>query len=382
MKTVTIDLGARAYEVRIGDGLLCAADELLPWIGGAQACVVTDDAVAPLYLERVLAVLAGKQTTTVVLPAGESIKTMAGANLIFDALLTAQCNRDVTVIALGGGVVGDIAGFAAACYQRGVAFIQMPTTLLAQVDSSVGGKTGVNHALGKNMIGAFHQPLRVIADTGVLATLDRRQFAAGMAEVIKCAVIADAEFFAWLEERIDAAFELDAHALAFMVEKSCAIKADIVRQDELEHGARALLNLGHTFGHAIETATGYDAWLHGEAVATGIAMAANMAARTGRISAADESRIVGLLLAAKLPVMPFGGVSAQEMLRLMRVDKKVLGGKLRLILPGPGIGRAAVVSDYPADALTATLAHFTAASTATVATTATTTATVAARKSA
>lgn len=366
MKTVGIDLGARSYAVSIGPGLLSAADEFLPWIGGAQVCVVTDDAVAPLYLARMLSALPGKEATTVVLPAGETVKTLDGANLIFDALLSAPCDRDVTVIALGGGVVGDIAGFAAACYQRGVAFIQSPTTLLAQVDSSVGGKTGVNHARGKNMIGAFYQPRRVVADTDTLATLDRRQFAAGLAEVIKYGIVADAEFFAWLENNIDAVLKLESEALAFIIEKSCAIKAGIVAQDELEHGARALLNLGHTFGHAIETATGYDAWLHGEAVATGAAMAANMAARMGRISSADESRITGLLASAGLPVEPFAGVSAEDMLRLMRVDKKVRGGTLRLILPGPGIGRAAVVGDYPADALAATLAHFTA-STATVA---------------
>lgn len=358
--TVNIDLGARSYAVSIGPGLLSAADELSPWIGGRQACVVTDEAVAPLYLERVLAALASKEATTVILPAGETVKTLAGANLIFDALLAARCDRDVTIVALGGGVVGDIAGFAAACYQRGVAFIQAPTTLLAQVDSSVGGKTGVNHALGKNMIGAFYQPLRVVADTDALATLERRQFAAGLAEVIKYGVVADAEFFAWLECNIDAVLKLQPDALAFIVEKSCAIKAGIVARDELEHGARALLNLGHTFGHAIETATGYDAWLHGEAVATGTAMAAAMAARMKRITAADESRIVGLLAAAGLPVAPFSGVPADAMLRLMRVDKKARDGCVRLVLPGPGLGRAEVVSDYPAELLSATVAHFTA----------------------
>lgn len=358
--TVTIDLGARGYEVRIGPGLLTAAAEFLPWVRGAQACVVTDETVAPLYLERVVAALAGKEVVTQVLPAGETVKTLDGAKQIFDALLAAPCDRDVTLIALGGGVVGDIAGFAAACYQRGVAFIQAPTTLLAQVDSSVGGKTGVNHARGKNMIGAFYQPLRVIADTDTLATLDRRQFAAGLAEVIKYGIAADANFFVWLENNIDAVLKLESDALAFIIEKSCAIKAGIVAQDEREHGARALLNLGHTFGHAIETATGYDTWLHGEAVATGAAMAANMAARIGRITAADEARIVGLLAAAGLPARPFTGVSAEALLRLMRVDKKVRGGCVRLILPGPGIGRAAVVDDYPADDLMATLAHFTA----------------------
>jgi len=356
--TVTIDLGARAYDVSIGPGLLSAADEFRPMVTGAQVCIVTDDTVAPLYLERVVDALPGKEATTVVLPAGEEVKTLDGANLVFDALLDKPCDRDVTVIALGGGVVGDIAGFAAACYQRGVAFIQAPTTLLAQVDSSVGGKTGVNHARGKNMIGAFHQPRRVIADTDALATLPRRHLAAGLAEVIKYGVIADAEFFAWLERNIDAALAHDAAALAFIVEQSCRIKAAIVAQDELEHGARALLNLGHTFGHAIETGLGHGAWLHGEAVATGMAMAAQMAKRMRRITADDESRIVGLLSAAELPVQPFDGLPADAMLRLMRVDKKVRDGRVRLILPA-GIGATDIVDDYPAELLAATVADFT-----------------------
>jgi len=356
--TVTIDLGARGYEVRIGPGLLSAAEEFLPWVRGAQACVVTDETVAPLYLERVAAALAGKEVVTHILPAGESVKTLHGANRIFDALLAAPCDRDVTIIALGGGVVGDIAGFAAACYQRGVAFIQAPTTLLAQVDSSVGGKTGVNHARGKNMIGAFYQPRRVLADTDTLATLDRRQFAAGLAEVIKYGVVADAEFFAWLERHIDAALALQPKALAFIIETSCINKAKIVAQDELESGPRALLNLGHTFGHAIETGLGYGAWLHGEAVATGMAMAAALAVRMGRLTAADEARIVNLLAAAGLPVGPFDGLPADEMLRLMRVDKKTRGGRVRLILP-TGIGAADIVDDYPAQWLAETVAQFT-----------------------
>lgn len=366
--TVNIDLGARAYQVRIGPGLLSAAEEFLPWVEGAQVCVVTDETVAPLYLERVTAALASKQVVTKILPAGEAIKTLDGLNHVFDALLDAPCARDVTIIALGGGVVGDIAGFAAACYQRGVAFIQAPTTLLAQVDSSVGGKTGVNHARGKNMIGAFYQPRRVVADTDTLATLPRRQFAAGLAEVIKYGVIADAEFFVWLEENIDAVLARAPNALAFIIERSCINKAQIVAQDELESaaGARALLNLGHTFGHAIETGLGHGAWLHGEAVATGMAMAAALAARMGRLLAADESRIVGLLAAAGLPVGPFAGLAADDMLRLMRVDKKVRDGRVRLILPA-GIGAADIVDDYPADLLAATVADFTVASTATAA---------------
>ena len=365
--TVNIDLGARAYQVRIGPGLLSAAEEFLPWVEGAQVCVVTDETVAPLYLERVTAALASKQVVTKILPAGETVKTLDGLNHVFDKLLAVPCARDVTIVALGGGVVGDIAGFAAACYQRGVAFIQAPTTLLAQVDSSVGGKTGVNHARGKNMIGAFYQPRRVVADTDTLATLPRRQFAAGLAEVIKYGVIADAEFFVWLEENIDAVLARAPNALAFIIEKSCINKAQIVAQDELESaGARALLNLGHTFGHAIETGLGHGAWLHGEAVATGMAMAAALAARMGRLTAADESRIVGLLATAGLPVGPFAGLAADAMLRLMRVDKKVRDGRVRLILPA-GIGAADIVDDYPAEMLAATVADFTVASTATAA---------------
>jgi len=359
LRTVSIDLGERTYEVRIGPGLLSRAEEFLPWVGGGQVCVVTDQAVAPLYLDRVRRALRGRQVVVKILPPGESAKTLEVLEGVFDLLLATPCDRDVTLVALGGGVVGDIAGFAAACYQRGVAFIQAPTTLLAQVDSSVGGKTGVNHRRGKNMIGAFHQPRRVLADTGTLATLERRQFVSGLAEVIKYGVMADAKFFTWLERNIGAVMALDAGALAFAVQRSCINKAKIVEQDEREGGARALLNLGHTFAHAIETGTGYGEWLHGEAVATGIAMAAHLAAQLGRLSAADHARITGLLSAAGLPVGPFTGLPAADMLHLMKIDKKVRDGRVRLILPA-GIGAADLVTDYPAQALARTVSHFTA----------------------
>lgn len=357
MKTVDIDLGARAYQVRIGRGLLSVADEIVPWVGGRQACIVTDETVAPLYLERLRHALAGKEVVEKILPGGEVCKSIDGAERVFRALLSAPCDREVTVIALGGGVVGDIAGFAAACYQRGVPFIQAPTTLLAQVDSSVGGKTGVNHPLGKNMIGAFHQPRRVLADTATLDTLDRRQFAAGMAEVIKYGIIDDPDFFAWLEGNIKAVMDRDPEAVEHIIERSCINKAKIVARDERESGVRALLNLGHTFAHAIETGSGYERWLHGEAVATGIAMAAHMSREMGRLSAGECERIERLLAATGLPVEPFTGLSPEKMLELMKVDKKVRDGNLRLVLPW-GIGKTEIVSDYPAQILAETVAHF------------------------
>ncbi len=363
MKTVEIDLKERAYQVRIGRGLLGMAEELLPWVGGRQACIITDEVVAPRYLDALRRALAGKQVVSKILPAGEPGKTLAAVDGIFDLLLRTPCDREVTLIALGGGVVGDIAGFAAACYQRGVPFIQIPTTLLAQVDSSVGGKTGVNHPLGKNMIGAFHQPRRVLADTAALDTLDGRQFAAGMAEVIKTSVIGDLKFFVWLERNIEAATARDPETLEFLIERACVNKAKIVERDERESGARALLNLGHTFAHAIEAGTGYGAWLHGEAVATGIAMAARMSRQMGWLPAAECARIHRLLAAAGLPVAPFAGLPPGKMLELMKVDKKARAGNLRLVLL-KAIGQAEIVSDYPAEILAQTVAHFTAPETA------------------
>ena len=361
MKTVKIDLGARSYEVRIGRGILGRAGEILPWIEGAQACIVTDQIVAERYLAPLRAALAdgGKDVTECVLPGGERDKTLDGVSRIFETMLRARCERGVSVIALGGGVVGDMAGFAAACYQRGAAFIQAPTTLLAQVDSSVGGKTGVNHELGKNMIGAFHQPRRVLADTAALDTLDKRQFSAGMAEVIKYGAINDVEFFAWLEENIGAVMARDSDKVEYIIERSCVNKAHIVERDEHESGTRALLNFGHTFGHAIEAGAGYGNWLHGEAIATGMVMAARMSARLNMIPAEECARLEKLLRAAELPVAPFAGIDADGMLELMRGDKKVRGGKLRLVLLR-ALGAAEVVEDYPPEALREIVAQFTA----------------------
>ncbi len=359
MKSVDIALGARSYQVRIGRGLLSMADEMVPWIHGRQVCVVTDEVVAPLYLRALRAALSGKQVVECILPGGEGGKTLAGVHGIFDAMLGAHCDRETTVLALGGGVVGDMAGFAAACYQRGVPFIQAPTSLLAQVDSSVGGKTGVNHPGGKNMIGAFHQPRRVLADTAALDTLPPRHLSAGLAEVIKYGLVNDRDFFIWLEDNIAACLARDPAALEFIIERSCAAKAAIIEQDERESGARALLNLGHTFGHAIEAGTGYGRWLHGEAVATGMAMAAHMSMLMGWLPASDGARIDALLKAAGLPHQPFAGIAAPRLLELMQVDKKVRHGQLRLILLR-GIGGAEIVADYPAPALTQCVAHFAA----------------------
>ena len=316
--------------------------------------VVSNTTVAPLYLDRVLASLDGLKTATVILPDGEQYKTLDTLNTIFTTLLEQRFNRGCTLVALGGGVVGDITGFAAASYQRGVAFLQVPTTLLAQVDSSVGGKTGVNHPLGKNMIGAFHQPGCVVIDTDTLDTLDDRQLAAGFAEVIKYGLIYDADFFAWLEENVSAIMARDKMALARAIERSCTIKAEIVAADERESGMRALLNLGHTFGHAIETGTGYGNWLHGEAVATGMLMAVDLSARHGWLDRADVQRTESILRQAGLPTKPPASMSEQQFMDLMAVDKKVVDGGLRLVLL-KRIGEAFVAADFQSDLLSATL---------------------------
>jgi len=332
MKTLFVDLGERSYPIYIGRGLLGRTDLIVPHIGGTQVMIVTNETVAPLYLERVRQMLGAYQCNAVILPDGERFKEIGTLNQIFDALLKNRCERSVTLIALGGGVVGDMAGFAAACYQRGVAFIQMPTTLLAQVDSSVGGKTGVNHALGKNMIGAFHQPRCVIADTDTLDTLADRELHAGLAEVIKYGLIKDAPFFDWLEDNVDALLVRDHDALAYAIERSCQNKALIVAEDERESGVRALLNLGHTFGHAIETGLGYGVWLHGEAVAAGMVAAAELSARLGWLDRAAVDRIVALLRRARLPTRLPSGLSVPGFLELMAVDKKAQAGRIRLVL--------------------------------------------------
>lgn len=354
MQTLNVELGERRYPIYIGADLLGRAELLAPHIPGRQVLVVSNETVAPIYLDRLAAALAGFQQHQVILPDGEQYKTLEVLNRIFDALLQKRCDRDITLIALGGGVIGDITGFAAASYQRGVHFIQVPTTLLAQVDSSVGGKTGVNHPLGKNMIGAFYQPRCVIADTGTLQTLPDRELSAGLAEVIKYGVIRDATFFGWLEANMDALLARDAAALAYAIEVSCRNKAEVVVADERESGQRALLNFGHTFGHAIETGMGYGAWLHGEAVATGMCMAARLSQHLGWINAGAVARIEALIARAQLPTQAPTQLSAARFMDLMAVDKKVKDGRLRLVLL-KGIGTALVTDDFDPAALRAIL---------------------------
>lgn len=341
MKTLHVDLGARSYPIYIGPGLLGRAELVVPHVTGTQVMVVSNETVAPLYLEQTLAAFKGKQTESVILPDGEQYKNLDVLNTIFDGLLSARFDRKCTLVALGGGVVGDMTGFAAASYQRGVAFIQIPTTLLSQVDSSVGGKTGVNHPLGKNMIGAFHQPRCVLADTDTLNTLDDRQLSAGIAEVIKYGLINDPEFFTWLEQNMSRLLQREPEALVYAIERSCRDKAMIVAADETEADSRALLNLGHTFGHAIETGMGYGEWLHGEAVATGMVMAAELSQQLGWMETAEVERARALIQAAGLPIQAPAQLDAARFLELMAVDKKVQAGKLRLILLR-GIGQALI----------------------------------------
>jgi len=354
MKNLTVELGSRSYPIHIGQELLGHRELLTRHIHSRQVMVVSNDTIAPLYLEKVTQQLTGFDTASVILPDGEQYKTLDTLNTIFTALLEQRFNRDCTLIALGGGVVGDITGFAAASYQRGVPFLQIPTTLLAQVDSSVGGKTGVNHPLGKNMIGAFHQPGCVLIDTDTLDTLDDRQLAAGLAEVIKYGLIHDAGFFDWLEDNMSALKARDKQALAYAIERSCTIKAEIVAADERESGQRALLNLGHTFGHAIETGTGYGNWLHGEAVATGMLMAADLSARHGWVSTETVQRTERLLRLAGLPTSPPDEMSEAQFMELMAIDKKVVNGELRLVLL-KSIGKAVVTGDFKAALLSETL---------------------------
>jgi 3-dehydroquinate synthase len=339
---VRIDLGERSYDIRIGRGLLDqrASFEGLPT--AACAVIVSNVTVAPLYAERLKSALGSRYARVLVieLPDGEAHKDWTSLNAIFDALLRAGCDRKTLLFALGGGVIGDITGFAAACYMRGVPFVQVPTTLLAQVDSSVGGKTAINHPLGKNMIGAFYQPLRVVADLATLATLPQREIAAGLAEVIKYGPIADEGFLVWLEANLDALLARDAAALAHAVCRSCEIKARIVGQDEREGGLRAILNFGHTFGHAIESGLGYGQWLHGEAVGCGMVMAAELSVRLGLIDAAYASRLTRLVEGAGLPIVG-PALGAERYLELMRVDKKAEGGEIRFVVL-EALGRAAV----------------------------------------
>ncbi len=356
MQTLTVDLGDRAYPIHIGQSLLTQADLLLTHLKRKQVAVVTNTTVAPLYLEKLMSPLeaAGVSVLPIVLPDGEQYKNSETLNRIYDALLAHRCERSTTLIALGGGVIGDMTGYAAATFLRGVPFIQVPTTLLSQVDSSVGGKTGINHPRGKNMIGAFYQPQVVLADTETLNTLPDRELSAGLAEIIKYGLIRDPEFLAWLEANMDKLVARDPAALEFAIYRSCVNKAEVVAADERESGERALLNLGHTFGHAIENGMGYGVWLHGEAVAAGTMLAAELSRRMGWLNEADVARTARLFRAANLPVeAPALGV--ETYLDLMGLDKKVADGKIRLILL-QALGKAVMTGDYPQDALRETLA--------------------------
>lgn len=357
MKTLNVALADRSYPIYIGEDLLSQPELLQRYIKRKEVLIVTNDTIAPLYLEKVKSLLSDYRCEAVILPDGEEFKTLDILNRVYDTLLGERFSRQVTLIALGGGVIGDMTGFAAACYQRGVPFIQVPTTLLSQVDSSVGGKTAVNHPLGKNMIGAFYQPQCVIADTSTLNTLDDRQLASGIAEVIKYGLINDSVFFEWLEENIEALAGRDAQALAYAIERSCSDKAEIVAKDETEQGIRALLNLGHTFGHAIETGMGYGNWLHGEAIATGMVMAADLSVREGWLTAGELDRVKAIFKRASLPVTGPEEMSAQQFMELMAVDKKVQDGVIRLVLL-KGIGQAVISDDYDPDKLQQTLHYF------------------------
>lgn len=339
-RTITVELGERSYPIVIGSELIGGGFDLKPYLAGSDCLIVSNETVAPLYLDKLKRNLGGCAVESINLPDGEAFKTVETATLVLDKLVTAAANRDTTVVALGGGVVGDIAGFAAACYMRGVAFIQVPTTLLAQVDSSVGGKTGVNHPQGKNLIGAFHQPRIVLIDTETLDTLPDRELRAGLAEVIKHGAIADAVFFGWLEENMPDLLARNPEALAHAVQRSCEIKAEVVAEDEREAGRRAILNFGHTFGHAIERCQGYGEWLHGEAVAAGMVMAAQLSG----LGAADVERLQTLVDSAGLPGRP-PPIGAAAMLGAMGMDKKVLQNKMRFVLLNQ-LGDAAVTSSY------------------------------------
>jgi 3-dehydroquinate synthase len=358
MGKLTVELADRAYQILIGPSLLNNAAELVAVLPSKRVVIVSNEVVAPLYLASLQHALeeAGVQVTAIILPDGERYKCWDSLNTIFDRLLEARCDRTTAILALGGGVIGDLSGFASATYQRGVPFIQIPTTLLAQVDSSVGGKTGINHPRGKNMIGAFWQPRLVLADTNTLNTLPDRELSAGLAEVIKYGLIRDLEFLEWIEANLEQLLARDSDALAFAIERSCVNKAEVVAADELEtakEGGRALLNLGHTFGHAIETGMGYGTWLHGEAVAAGTVMAAELSKRLGWLSDADVERVRSIHLRARLPIRG-PQLGADRYLDLMGHDKKVLAGKLRLVLLR-GIGDAVTRADIPQEEIQAAI---------------------------
>ncbi|WP_351015344.1 3-dehydroquinate synthase [Shewanella sp. AC91-MNA-CIBAN-0169] len=351
MQQIQVQLGDRSYPIYIGQDLMNDSGLFARYLTNKKALIVSNDTIAPLYLQQIQqAMSACARIETVILPDGEKFKDLQHLDFIFTALLEHNFARDSVLVALGGGVVGDMTGFAAACYQRGIEFIQVPTTLLSQVDSSVGGKTAVNHPLGKNMIGAFYQPKSVIIDTLCLQTLPANEFAAGMAEVIKYGIIWDADFFQWLEANVDALKSLQTDALNYAIAKCCQIKADVVAQDETEQGVRALLNLGHTFGHAIEAEMGYGVWLHGEAVSAGTVLAAQTACKLNLLDEQSVERICRLMQAFDLPITAPESMGFEQFIKHMRRDKKVLGGKIRLVLPTE-IGKADVFSDVSEDLL-------------------------------
>ena len=353
MERLTVQLGARSYPILIGPGLLTDGGLLASHVGASDLLLVSNETVAPLWAPRLRAALGDARVVECILPDGEAHKGLPAWSRVIDALAEARMSRDCMVLALGGGVIGDVAGFAAACWQRGVDVIQLPTTLLAQVDSAVGGKTAINHPSGKNLIGAFHQPRAVLADTDTLATLPERQLRAGLAEVIKYGLIRDAGLFAWLEDNVEAVIDRDPQALVFAIRSACECKAAIVAADEYERGDRALLNLGHTFAHAIETASGHGTWLHGEAVAMGLDLAAHLSARLGWLGIAEAARIRALLVRAGLPVEP-PRIGAARAFELMGRDKKVRGGRIRLVLL-KRVGLAVCTNEYSSAVLHAAL---------------------------
>ena len=355
-REVRVDLGARSYPIRIGAGILYDAAHWRDALPGRHVLVVSNDVVAPLYLQRVSAALTDRTFATVILPDGEAHKTLDAAARVFAALAELKASRDACIIALGGGVIGDLAGFAAACWMRGIGCVQMPTTLLAMVDSSVGGKTAVDLPQGKNLIGAFHQPRAVIADTDTLTTLPERELRAGFAEVVKYGALGDATFFAWLENHAEDLLARDAQALTESIAHCCAQKAAIVARDETEQGERALLNFGHTFGHALETASGYGTLLHGEAIAIGMCLAARLSAQLDRAPGADAERLATLLRRFGLLTEIPAGIGTQNLVDIMRLDKKNLSGRLRLVL-WRGVGQAEIVADVDENAVRGVLSR-------------------------
>jgi 3-dehydroquinate synthase len=350
VQEISVELGARRYPIRIGHGLIAQPDRWRDAVRGRHVLLISDQNVAPLYAAGVLEALEGYVASKIAFPAGELSKSFEACEAVFDTLAEMGASRDATVIALGGGVIGDLAGFAAACWMRGIAFVQIPTTLLAMVDSSVGGKTAVNLPQGKNLVGAFHQPRAVVIDTSTLATLPDRELRSGIAEVVKYGAIADTEFFAWLEANADALLARDAHALAHAIAVSCRQKAGVVARDETEQGERALLNFGHTFGHALEAVSGYGQLLHGEAIAVGMSLAAKLSATMNLAPREDFDRLHTLLRAFGLPTDVPGAIDIDAVIAAMRLDKKNISGRLRLIL-WRGVGCAEIVNDVAEDAI-------------------------------